>query len=156
VTGLKNPASTDTVIAVDAFEVTSSSSPPSTTTRFEETDPSVGYNAGWMLDSSPRWSAGSAAFSAAAGAQATVAFSGTSISWIGFRGPVAGIARVFVDGVVVAEVDTFSTTDEAQVVLFTATGLVDASHTLTIEVTGLKNPASTGTFVVVDAFDVTF
>jgi len=77
-------------------------------------------------------------------------------SWIGFRGPMAGIARVFVDGVVVAEVDTFSSTDEAQVVLFTATGLVDASHTLTIEVTGLKNPASTGTFVVVDAFDVTF
>jgi len=156
VTGLKNPASTDTVIAVDAFEVTSSSSPPPTTTRFEETDPSVGYNAGWMVDSSPRWSAGSAAFSAAAGAQATAAFSGTSISWIGFRGPMAGIARVFVDGVVVAEVDTFSTTDEAQVVLFTATGLVDASHTLTIEVTGLKNSASTGTFVVVDAFDVTF
>jgi len=39
--------------------------------------------------------------------------------------------------------------------VFTATGLADVSHTLTIEATGLKNAASTGRRIVVDAFDVT-
>jgi len=81
-------------------------------------------------------------------------FTGTAVSWIGFRGPQAGIARVSLDGVFVAQVDTFSTTEEVQAVVFTATGLADASHTLTIEVTGLKNAASTNDFIVVDAFDV--
>jgi len=40
-------------------------------------------------------------------------------------------------------------------VVFTATGLADASHTLTIEATGRKNDASTRAQIVVDGFDVT-
>jgi len=39
--------------------------------------------------------------------------------------------------------------------VFTATGLADVSHTLTIEATGRKNDFSTGAEIVVDAFDVT-
>lgn len=125
-------------------------------TRFEETDPSVIYSADWSQshsDSRP-WSGATAAFSEIAGAQATFNFTGPSISWIGFRGPQGGIARVFVDGVVVTEVDTMSNSEEVRVPVFTVTGLADASHTLTIEVTGRKNEASTSTVVVVDAFDV--
>src|SRR5437867_1412719 len=38
--------------------------------------------------------------------------------------------------------------------VFKATGLASGNHTLLIEVTGTSNPASTGTSVVVDAFDV--
>jgi hypothetical protein len=39
--------------------------------------------------------------------------------------------------------------------VFTATGLADATHTLTIEATGRKNDLSTGARIVLDAFDVT-
>ena len=53
------------------------------------------------------------------------------------------------------EVDTYSPTHRIQDIVFTATGLADASHTLTIEVTGRRNDASTGAQIVVDAFDVT-
>jgi hypothetical protein len=148
VTGRKNAASTDTFIVVDAFDVPDAP-------RAQETDPSVTYTAGWTQDTESRpWSGGTAALSTTAGVRATFAFTGTSVSWIGFRGPQTGIARVFLDGGFVAEVDTFSTTEEVQAVVFTPTGLTDASHTLTIEVTGRKNAASTNTFIVVDAFDL--
>ena len=90
-----------------------------------------------------------------AGKNVTLKFRGTSISWIGYRGPDAGIARVKVDGGEASEVDLYSPTVKVQEVVFTATGLPDANHTLTIEATGRKNEASTGARVVVDAFDVT-
>jgi hypothetical protein len=151
VTGLKNAASTNVFIVVDAFDV-----PAPTVTRFQETDPSMTYAVGWNQGGTSRaWSGGTTAFSTTAGARATLTFTGTSVSWIGLRGPQTGIARVFLDGAFVAEVDTFSATEEVQAALFTVGGLADANHTLTIEVTGLKNAASTDTFIVVDAFDVT-
>ena len=88
-----------------------------------------------------------------AGARATFTFSGTSAYWIGFRGPQAGIARVYVDDVVASDIDAYSSFEQVQATLFQATGLAAGTHTLTIEVTGSKNPASTNAFVVVDAFD---
>jgi predicted carbohydrate-binding protein with CBM5 and CBM33 domain len=127
-----------------------------TLARFEETSPSVIATAGWVQDGSSRpWSGGTAAYSTTAGARATFTFTGTSVNWIGMRGPQTGIARVVLDGVLVAEVDTYKTTEEIQANAFRATGLAAGSHTLTIEVTGLKNAASTGTYIVADAFDVT-
>ena len=129
--------------------------PPPTVTRFEETEQAVAYSAGWVGSSSARWSGGTAASSSAAGAQATFTFTGTSVSWIGFRGPQAGIARVVLDGVLVGDVDLFAPTPEPQVVVFTAKDLAAAPHTLTIEVTGLTNAASTDITIVVDAFEVT-
>jgi hypothetical protein len=128
---------------------------PQALARVEETDPSVSYTAGWTQgDASRSWSGGTAAISAAPGAQATISFTGTSLSWIGGRTPQTGIAQVFVDGVFVAEVDTYSKTEEIRVPMFEATGLANASHTFTIAVTGRQNPGATGALVVVDAFDV--
>src|SRR6266850_2497213 len=127
-----------------------------TLARFEQTSPSVTYTAGWVQDGRTRsWSGGSAAYSTTAGTQATFTFTGTSASWIGARGPQTGIARVVLDGVLVAEVDTYKAIEEIQANVFSATGLAAGTHTLTVEVTGLKNAASTYTYVVVDAFDVT-
>src|SRR2546428_1324105 len=83
-----------------------------------------------------------------------ILLSGTSVSWIGYRGPVAGIAHVFLDGVLVADVDTYSPVEEIQGVVYAASGLTNAAHTLTIEVTGLKNASSVYTTIIVDAFEV--
>jgi trimeric autotransporter adhesin len=150
VTGRKHPSSSSSVVVVDAFEV-----PARTVSRLQETDPAIIYTAGW-IQSDPRkaWSGGTAAESVTPGGRATFSFAGTSISWIGARGPLTGIARVFLDGVFVAEVDTYAPVDQIQAVLFAATDLADASHTLAIEVTGRKNQASTSALVIVDGFDV--
>jgi hypothetical protein len=156
VTGLKNSASlvansAFAAVFVDAFDV-----PGLPVSRLQDTDPAVTYTKGWTQgEPSFVWSARSANFSAVPGAQATLTFNGTSVSWLGERGPDAGTARVYLDGAIAGEVDLYSARQIDQDAVFTATGLADASHTLTIEVTGLKNAASTGTRVVVDAFDVT-
>ncbi len=129
--------------------------PPAPVTRFEDTDPSVVYSGpGWRSDMYKALSNGGATASDQAGAHATFTFTGSSVSWIGGRWVEEGIARVFLDGSFVTEVDTYSKTKEVQVPLFTAVGLADTSHTLTIEVTGQKNVASNLAFVLVDAFDV--
>jgi len=145
--------------ASDPVTVTVSNSspppPPPTVTRVEETDPSITYTGDWFPTDPRTWSGGTAVYSTTAGNEATLAFTGTAVDWIGFLGPQTGIARVFLDGVLAAEVDTYSPTEQTQVVVFRATSLANASHTLTIEVTGRQNPASTGVYVVVDAFDVT-
>jgi hypothetical protein len=123
--------------------------------RIEETNPSVSYTVGWTQgDTSRTWSGGTAAVSTAPGAQATISFSGTSVGWIGGRTPQTGIARVFLDGSLLAEVDTYSKTEEIRVPMFRATGLADASHTLTIEVTGQQNASATSNLIIVDAFDL--
>src|SRR5437867_3598524 len=153
VTGLKNAASTDITIVVDAFEVTSTSS-QTTGSSFEETHPSIAYTPGWALNSSLMWSGGAAGYTTTAGARATFTFTGTSVSWIGCRGPQAGIARVSLDGVLVGDVDTYAPAAQFRAVVFSRAGLAPGSHTLTIEATGLKNPASTDVFIVVDRFDV--
>ena len=128
---------------------------PQALARVEETNPSVSYTVGWTQgDTSGSWSGGTAAVSTAPGAQAAFAFTGPSVSWIGGRTPQTGIARVFLDGVFVTEVDTYSKTREVRVPMFAATGLADASHTFTIEVTGRQNAAAGGALVIVDAFDV--
>jgi hypothetical protein len=157
VTGLKNQdaVAVDTLdprIIVDAFDV-----PGPPVSRLQDTDPSVSYTAGWTGGdlSKPAWSAKSATLSTTPGARATLTFNGTSVGWIGYRGPDTGTARVFLDGMFAGEIDTYSPTERVQDVVFTATGLTDASHTLAVEVTGSKNAASTGTLIAVDAFDVT-
>jgi hypothetical protein len=136
---------------VDAFEVITSG------TRREETDPAVSYSAGWLQGNRDHpYSEGTAALSTVPGDQATFTFTGTSVGWIGFKGPQNGMARVILDGKVVADsFDTYAPTEAPQTTLFRLSGLAAGGHTLIIQVTGSKNPASLGISIVVDAFDVT-
>jgi hypothetical protein len=90
-----------------------------------------------------------------AGARATLTFSGTAVNWIGYRDEWSGIAKVTIDGVVVANVDTYLTPARSQAVTYSLTNLSQKTHTLVIEVTGSKNASSQGNWVWVDAFDVT-
>jgi hypothetical protein len=162
VTGLKHPESQGIAVVVDAFDVQAQ-----VVSHLQETDPDVVFSAGWVqADPGFAWSGGGvftapdppvggARVTATPGAKATLTFRGTAISWSGARGPSSGIASVSVDGGVASEVDTYSPTNRIQGIVFTATGLADAIHTLTIEATGHKNNASTGAQIVVDAFDVT-
>ena len=155
VSGLKNPASWSSIVVVDAFDVAPASPPPVFTSgkRLEETNASVGYTGGWSQgDRSSAWSGGTAATSATAGARVTVSFTGTSVQWIGSRGPSAGIARVFVDGVSRGDVDLYEPR-RLQAVVFSASGLENTAHMMVIEATGLRNAASLGAAVAVDAFD---
>jgi Big-like domain-containing protein len=141
-------------IYVDAFDVR---------TRFEDTDFAVQYTGTWVLEHTNRnWSgtsvntaAGTAAESDVASASALFTFKGTSVSWIGYRGPSAGIANVYVDGSFVSQFDLYSATEQLRVPIYTASGLSTATtHTLRVEATGTQNASATGATIAVDAFDV--
>jgi hypothetical protein len=87
--------------------------------------------------------------------RATLTFSGTAVSWLGYRDEWSGIARVYLDGVMQATIDTYASPAQAGAVLYTVAGLAGGAHTLVIEVTGTHNAASGGSWVWLDAFDVT-
>jgi hypothetical protein len=154
VTGLRNTNSTDHGIVVDAFDVGS---------RLEENDVAVTYTGTWGFDfTDQNWSgtslnmgSGTVSRSATPGARAEFSFSGTSVSWIGYRASSVGIADVYLDGAFAARIDLYSPTEQVQAAVFTASGLTPGTHILRIEITGERNPASTNARVMIDAFDVT-
>jgi len=121
----------------------------------QETDPSTTYTAGWTQGTRFKfWSGETAAYSATAGAQATFTFTGTAVRWIGQRAFGGGIARVLLDGVEVAQIDTYAPMqEEFQAAMYSVSGLANTGHTLTIEATGQKNALAQDAFVFVDAFD---
>ena len=159
VTGRAHPEATSNVVVVDAFDVQG----PIVSHLQQSNLEDVTFTAGWAEASGLHSGGGisnppepqqGAKMAQTAGEKATLAFRGTSVSWIAYRGPEAGIARVQVDAGAAVEVDTFSPTPTFQVVVFTATGLANTNHTLTIEATGRKNDQATSTVIYVDAFDV--
>lgn len=148
-------------VVVDAFDV----QPNTTMSHWQDTDPNAKFSAGWTkAGTGSPWSGNGAANppdlpvtaheTHTAGETLTLPFRGTAISWIGYRGPDGGIATVQVDGGAPVEVDTYAPTVKFQEAVFTATGLADANHTLTITATGGRNAASSAPRIVVDAFDV--
>jgi hypothetical protein len=151
VTDTGNPSSTGVWLNIDAFDIVPAA-------RFEQDHPAVSYScpAGttWYTATDARFSGGSLTSTPSPGCQATFTFTGTAVHWIGDRDEGGGIANVFVDGASQGSVDLYGSTSEFKRVLFSASGLSAASHTLTIEVTGTQNPASTGVWLNIDAFDV--
>lgn len=169
VTGTRNPSSTDFGVVVDAFDIEGSPSG-----RIQETgSAAVAYFGIWILGdvTRPGVSGGTFSYSYAENApgivpmstpeggismrvttRAVFTFRGTQVTWIGLKSPGAGVARVYLDGVFMAEVDTFAPVEETQAPVFTSNVLAAGIHTLAIEVTG--TPPSHQN-IAVDAFDVT-
>ena len=161
VTGRQNTEAQGNVVVVDGFDV----QPSTTVSHWQDTDPNAHFSAGWTKSAQGfPWSGSGVSNSpelpvtaqetTTTGATVTLPFRGTAISWIGYVGPDGGIATAQIDGGAPTQVDTYSSTAKYQPVVFTAAGLADANHTLTITATGQKNAASTSSRIVVDAFDV--
>jgi hypothetical protein len=123
----------------------------------EQNDPAIVYSGNWFLINNPAMSGGSAVETTDLPSNVTLTFQGDGVKWIAYRDEGSGIARVYVDGELKATVDTYSATTMSQTVMFSVDNLKppNGTHTITIEATGTKNAASTGSWVWVDAFQVT-
>ena len=161
VTGRKDPQADGNLIVVDAFDI----DPGNTISHWQDTNPGVAYTGGWTKSDIALPFSGtgvsnlpelpvSAHETNQAGESVTLPFRGTGIAWIGYRGPDAGMATVQLDGATLGDVDLYSPTVLYQPVVFATSGLTDSDHTLKITTSGRRNPAASGTRVVVDAFDV--
>jgi hypothetical protein len=160
VLNVHGPSSPQAWVSVDAFEVTTDD--PTTTTepaweqaaRHEQDDTTVTYGGRWFPNDQPAHSGGTAVLALDNGARATFTFGGTGVRWVGYRDEQSGIARVYLDGALVAIVDTYLSPWEAQKVLFTTSGLSAGPHTLAVEATHERNETAKGRWVWIDAFDV--
>jgi hypothetical protein len=144
-TGNSSPPSAGAWVWVDAFDVTN---------RIEQATAGANYTGAWYHYSHPAPSGGSIATAMNPGDRVEFSFTGSAVSWIGLTDRWSGIARVYIDGVQRADIDTYSPVDQVQARVYTLSGLPPAAHTLAIEVTGRKHPASSGHWLWVDAFDV--
>jgi hypothetical protein len=150
----KNAKSTGYAINVDALQVTGTLTKAPATTRYQQTEAKLAYAGVWTPGWT--WSASGGTYSCAgsAGAQVTVNFNGTYLSWLAKTGPGFGKATVSLDGGTPFYVDLYSRSDLYKQTVY-STGLLEpGDHTLTIQWSGLKNAAARSTQIDVDAFDV--
>ncbi|MFE7392222.1 galactosylceramidase [Streptomyces sp. NPDC057582] len=102
------------------------------------------YSGNWQSGSGNTWDD-------TAGDHATLTFQGDSVTLQSIKNPSNGIVNVSVDGQSPTPIDLYNTSN-GLVSVFTRTGLDSTTqHTLTVTVTGTKNPASRGTFASVAA-----
>ena len=146
-------------IWIDAFDIENGGALTATasaaTGLVQQNDPSVTYAGNWYLNSNPAMNGGSALLASDTGSTATLTFTGTGVQWIAYRDQWSGIASVYIDGALTNPIDTYANPQQAQSVAYAVSGLVPGLHTLRIAVTGSHNPASGGSWVWVDAFNVT-
>ena len=78
------------------------------------------------------------------------AFTGSSVSWLGPKGPTRGLALVLLDGRAVARVNMWRSSFVARTVLFKRSFRATSLHTLTIKVLPMPNHP----YVAIDGFVV--
>jgi hypothetical protein len=144
---------------------------PSATVRYEETDVNISWFDGWIIYTTPMspFSNGGIRFTGKVGANATFTFAGREVSFISSKIHNRGIARIYIDGIPVTNgdtalpgdtesnrsgVDLYSNSYDFQHSAYVSPLLDYGLHTITIEITGLKNPSASNSYVDVDAFDV--
>ncbi|HET6498927.1 MAG TPA: hypothetical protein VFH17_07750, partial [Coriobacteriia bacterium] len=81
-------------------------------------------------------------------------FRGTSFAWIGPKASSYGQAEVWLNGVRQPLVSQYAPSVSAREVIWQVSGLSPGEHSVVIRVTGTRDAASTGTLIVIDAFDV--
>ncbi len=145
-----------TRVNIDAVDVTGTlvKATESLATRYQQTDTHLAYTGSWGTGLNPGASGGSWGYTNTTGSLVTVKFTGTSIGWITVKSPNYGIARVTLDGGTPVTVDLYSPDTKWQQKVWSATGLPNSAHTVTIAYTGTKNPAAAGAYTGVDAFEV--
>jgi beta-glucanase (GH16 family) len=94
-------------------------------------------------------------FSETIGSEATFTFTGEKVWLYGHKRNDLGMAEIQIDGITQGTVDCYSDASNYFVSLYESPQLTSDLHTLTIRVTGVKNPGSSGTEIIVDAFGYT-
>ncbi|MCW2944722.1 MAG: beta-galactosidase [Actinoallomurus sp.] len=154
---LRHKDSTSTSTETTHIPIDLNAKPPHYT--YDDADAALSYAGnGWSHVADQSYTGGdyknSESFSDQAGASVTATFTGTAVRWISSHDANHGIADVYLDGAKVATVDGYGASKAFQEVFYKADGLANGTHTLKIVATGTKNPAAAGTFVVVDAIDL--
>jgi alpha-L-rhamnosidase len=82
-------------------------------------------------------------------------FKGTGIQLTGKTDMNKGFADVFIDGVHITTIDTYSPALKENQMLFSKIGMTEGQHKVTISCKGQKHPLSSGYFIEISGFKVT-
>jgi hypothetical protein len=131
--------------------VASPSASTATTHWISDSSASVIYAGTWRTASYGGYAGGAVHYATAAGATASVSFTGTRIAWYGPTGPTRGQARIFIDGSYVGTVNLYRSGFTARSAAWSTSWTTAASHTLRIQVVGTPGHP----MVAIDQFVVT-
>lgn len=116
----------------------------------EDNGSGVSYNTSqWKIRYAGNYTAGRVAWSNTAGATMTFTFTGDQFELVTDKDPYRGRIGIRIDGGAETIVDLYSATSKYQQLVYRAE-LASGSHTVTLRVTGQKNPAARATYVFVD------
>ena len=145
VTGTKNASASDFLVALDGFQVGSS------TSVVQESALGVQYNK-WVGKTQAAASGSSYRVNGSLGADVNFQFSATSILFVTARGPSYGKVNIYIDGMLVSSnLDLYAPTQQWQYNIGYS-GLANGFHVIDVRPTHTKNASSSGYGVVVDAF----
>ncbi len=105
--------------------------------------------AGWTHGTSPAFYNGTLSYSNVTGAYVTLTFAGNKVEWYTEKKSTHGIAAVSIDGGAETMIDLYSSTEQ-HILVYTSPTLTQGNHTFKIRVTGAKNTASSGFYVIHD------
>ncbi|MBN1610759.1 MAG: right-handed parallel beta-helix repeat-containing protein [Polyangiaceae bacterium] len=112
------------------------------------------HGPGWYTESNSGCTGGTITYSSYPGDSVTLSFIGTQIRWYATGGSNYGVGAVSVDDEPESFVDPYSPTLIYNQLLWSSRVLPYGPHTLTIRVTGTRNPRSSDNFVLVDGVEV--
>ncbi len=134
---------------------------PTGVIRYEEDDPALRYNGVPLTQTVSSWGGSYAELYASDGYYARSSNPGDNVSltfdgtWVGIgflTWRTRGIADVYLDGVLIDNVDLFTHSEDSKSVYYD--GLTAGTHTISVTVSGSSHPNATDTRIAVDYFDV--
>ncbi len=108
---------------------------------FQESSSLVTYHGIWAKSTSTTASGHATRFSTHAGAYASIRFNGRAFAVVMPKGSTRGSAKLYVDGVYVATIDTHRTTSSSRVIVATGWWSSSGAHTVKIVVVGTSGHA---------------
>ncbi|MBF0431007.1 MAG: family 43 glycosylhydrolase [Fibrobacteria bacterium] len=126
---------------------------PSEAVKVDELDPPVKASANWTAYQNSSYYKGACYFSNTPQESVEFTFSGIRASFIGQKRNDLGYVSIYIDGVLQEDVDCYSSSTQYQTKLYESPILAPGEHTMKVEVKGTKSASSTGTYVIVDAFE---
>jgi hypothetical protein len=124
--------------------------PQAPVTVYDESNHAVHFSGGWGEAEFGGYNGGQVRFAIAAKTTVWFDFHGTSIAWIGPKGPTRGQARVYIDDVLVDTVDVYASHYRSRAQIFRKTFDRMGNHTIRIEVVGTPGRQT----IALDEFDV--
>jgi hypothetical protein len=121
---------------------------------YDDFDPSIQFRGDWIQ--SDQFSGPyrhTISYADDAGAEASLVFEGSSLTYVFTRAPNRGLAEILIDGIGKGTADLYSVDVQWQSRLDFA-GLTAGRHVVVLRVLGQKRPASQGLFVDLDAFEI--